>query len=145
MKSTEAPIVVTSQIEAAVADVWKAISQKFLMVEWYFTAIPDFKAEVGFETSFEVENEGRIFTHNWKVVNVIPEQELSYKWSYDEYPGDSIVHFYLEPKGSVTLITVKAVVLEDFPDDIPEFRRESCEGGWDYFIPGKLKSFLERT
>lgn len=144
MKTTEPPIVVVSRINAPVSNVWKAISELPLMKKWYFDAIPAFKAEVGFETSFQVHNEGRTFTHEWKIVNVVPEKQISYKWKYKEYPGDSIVHFYLESKGESTLITVKAIVLEDFPDEIPEFRRESCEGGWTYFIPGRLKSFLEK-
>ena len=144
MKTIEAPVIVTSQINAPVTEVWEAITELSLMTQWYFDNIPAFKAEVGFETSFQVQNEGRTFTHDWKVVNVIPQKQISYKWKYTEYPGDSIVHFYLEKKGESTLITVKAVVLEDFPDEIPEFRRESCEGGWTYFIPGRLKAFLEK-
>jgi hypothetical protein len=35
-------------------------------------------------------------------------------------------------------------VLEDFPDDIPEFRRESCIGGWNYFINHRLKEYLDK-
>jgi hypothetical protein len=29
-----------------------------------------------------------------------------------------------------------------FPKDDPAFRRESCQGGWEYFF-GRLKEFLE--
>ncbi len=144
MKTTEAPVIVTAQIKSPVSEVWKAITQLPLMTQWYFQNISEFSAHVGFETSFTVHNEGRTFTHEWRVVNVALERQISYKWKYLEYPGDSIVHFNLEAKGAATLITVKAVVLEDFPDDVPEFQRESCEGGWTYFIPGRLKSFLEK-
>ena len=144
MKTSEAPVVVTSQIKAQLSEVWKAITELPIMTQWYFENIPEFKAEVGFETSFSVHNEGRTFTHEWKVVEVLKEKQISYKWKYLEYPGDSIVHFTLEEIGEETKITVKAVVLEDFPDEIPEFKWESCYGGWNYFIPGRLKSFLEK-
>ena len=145
MKTSEPPVIVTAEINAPVSEVWKAITELPLMTQWYFENIPEFKAEVGFKTSFAVHNEGRTFTHVWKVVTVEKEKQISYKWKYPEYPGDSVVHFTLESKGDTTLITVKAVVLEDFPDDIPEFKWESCNGGWNYFIPGRLKDFLEKN
>jgi hypothetical protein len=33
-------------------------------------------------------------------------------------------------------------VVEDFPDDIPEFDRESCQSGWNYLISESLSSYL---
>jgi len=35
-------------------------------------------------------------------------------------------------------------VEESFPDDIPEFSRESGFGGWKFFIKKSLKEFLEK-
>ena len=34
-------------------------------------------------------------------------------------------------------------IIEDFPEDIPEFSRESCNKGWEYFIQNRLKVFLD--
>ena len=34
--------------------------------------------------------------------------------------------------------------MEDFPDDIPEFKRESDVEGWTFFISKSLKEFLEK-
>jgi len=31
-----------------------------------------------------------------------------------------------------------------FPDDIPEFKRESGVEGWNYLIKKSLKAFLEK-
>jgi hypothetical protein len=36
-------------------------------------------------------------------------------------------------------------VEEDFPDDIPEFSRESGLQGWTYFIKEKLIEFLNEN
>jgi hypothetical protein len=36
-------------------------------------------------------------------------------------------------------------VRETFPDDIPEFRRDSCIGGWEYLIQKSLKEYLEKA
>jgi hypothetical protein len=34
-------------------------------------------------------------------------------------------------------------IVEDFPDDIPEFKRESGLEGWTYFIRKRLKEYFE--
>jgi len=36
-------------------------------------------------------------------------------------------------------------VLEDFPEDIPEFSRESGVKGWEFIIQKSLREFLEKT
>jgi hypothetical protein len=43
----------------------------------------------------------------------------------------------------LTKLRLTAQVLEDFPEDIPEFKRESGVEGWTYFIKKSLKEFLE--
>ncbi len=35
------------------------------------------------------------------------------------------------------------MAVEKFPDNIPEFKRESDVAGWNYFIKDSLKEFLE--
>lgn len=34
------------------------------------------------------------------------------------------------------------IVLESFPQNTPEFKRESCVGRWGYFIKHRLKNYL---
>lgn len=143
MKSTDSPIIVEQTINASKGKIWEAITNVELMRQWFFDNIKSFKPEVGFKTKFKVHSEDRIFTHLWEVTEVDPQQKIVYNWTYDEYPGDSIVNFELiENKNSVRLI-LTTEVLEDFPEDIPEFTRESCIGGWNYFIKERLKEFLE--
>ena len=48
----------------------------------------------------------------------------------------------LVPEKDATKLIVKAEVIEDFDDAIPEFRRESCEAGWSYFIKERLHNFF---
>lgn len=40
-------------------------------------------------------------------------------------------------------ITEHDQMIQWFFDNIPEFSRESCEGGWTYLIQGNLKNYLE--
>lgn len=144
MKATDDPIVVEETYDVPVLAVWNAISKSALMRQWYFEDIPSFEAETGFETQFTVRSEGRDFTHIWKVTDAVPLKKLSYDWKYKEYPGDGFVVWELFEDGDATRLRVTTHVREDFPDDVPEFTRESCIMGWEYFIQGRLKEFLAR-
>lgn len=142
MKKTEPPIIVSVKLHTSKEILWGAITELEQMTKWFFENIPDFQAQVGFETSFLVENEGRTFTHQWKITEVIPQQSISYSWRYAEYPGDSFVTFSLEETEGQIMLSVRCDVIEDFPEDIPEFRRESCIGGWEYFLCESLQAYL---
>lgn len=114
------------------------------MQQWFFKAIPAFEARVGFQTKFKIENEGRSFIHLWTITEVKPFQKIIYNWKYEGYPGDSFVIFELieQEKGSCLKLTHR--IVESFSQDIPEFQRESCLGGWNYFIKESLPQFLEK-
>ena len=115
------------------------------MHHWYFKDIPSFKPEVGFRTQFNVQSEERNFRHMWEVTEVIPKKKIAYNWKYDNYPGDSRVEFELFDQQNHTKLKLTHQVLESFPEDIPEFERESGIAGWAYFISKSLKEFLEKT
>lgn len=113
------------------------------MHQWYFEKIPSFKPEVGFKTQFNIKSGERNFLHNWEVLEVIPHKLIKYNWKYENYPGDSNVTFELLAENNKTKLKLTVEVLEDFPQNIPEFKRESCIGGWEYFIKDRLKKYLE--
>jgi hypothetical protein len=50
----------------------------------------------------------------------------------------------LDKLGNLTKLTLTARVVEDFDDSIPEFKRESCVAGWNYFIKERLSDYLEK-
>ena len=95
MKKSDAPVVVEQILNAKIEIVWRAITQVHLMRQWFFENIPDFKAEVGFETQFNVATAERNFLHLWKISEVIPIKLIRYNWKYADYPGDSFVQFEL--------------------------------------------------
>ncbi len=113
------------------------------MTQWFFENIKNFEPTVNFETQFVVRNEDRIFTHLWKVTEVIPGKKITYNWKYKEYAGDSFVTFELSKKSNKTELKLTHTVTEEFQDDIPEFSRESCLGGWNYFIGESLNNYLD--
>ena len=141
MQKTE-PIIVEQQFDAPIEIVWNAITNVQHMRQWYFPNIPGFRPELGFETQFLIQNEGRNFTHIWKVTEVIPKKQISYTWNFKEYPGQGLSTFVLEQKDGETRLTLKSFVLESFPKNIPEFERESGVAGWHYLINQNLVKFL---
>ena len=141
MKHTDPPIVVEDKINASAEKVWNAITQLDEMLLWYFDNIDNFQPVIGSRSRFPVVSEDRTFTHLWEVTRVIPNELISYTWQYEEYPGESMLTFALEPGEDSVRVRIITEVLQDFPDDIPEFKRESCRGGWEYFM-GRLIKYL---
>jgi len=145
MKKEEEPIIIEETFNVPVETVWNAITQVEQMCKWFFENIPSFKPEIGFETEFNVQNQDRNFLHKWKVTEVEPLKKISYNWKYEDYPGDSFVVFELFNENNKTKLILKHQVTESFPQDIPEFKRESGIEGWNYFIKNTLKAFLENN
>ncbi len=144
MKKEEAPIVVEQDFDRPASDVWNAITKTGEMRKWYFENIPDFKAEVGFVTQFVVESGGRSFLHLWTVTEVDPQRKVVCNWKFGGLPGDSFVTFEVSGDEKSARLKVTTLVQESFPENIPEFSRESCLGGWTYFINDRLKAYLDR-
>ncbi len=144
MRKNDEPIIVEQTFNTSVETVWNSITKIDKMRQWYFENIPSFKPEVGFEIRFNVQSQDRSFLHIWKVTEVVPLKMIAYNWKYENYPGDSFVKFELFEENNSTKLRLTHQVLEDFPDDIPEFTRESGVEGWTFFIRKSLKKFLEK-
>jgi len=144
VKTTDPPVIVEQSFDAPIEKVWQAITDPAQLRNWFFGNIPDFKPEIGFATRFDVNSGERIFPHLWQVSAVVPQQQLSVNWKYDGFAGESCVHFELFKKNGRTTLRVTTEVVEDFDDAIPEFRRESCIGGWEYFIQSRLTEYLAK-
>lgn len=144
MKVSDEPIVFEQSFQNSTEEVWSAITELKQMRKWFFDNIKEFEPKIGFKTSFEVQSEERTFTHLWEITEVVPLQKITYRWRYNEYPGDSYVKFELIEKEGYTILRVSTEVIADFPDVIPEFKRESGVQGWNYFIGKELKASLEK-
>ena len=145
MKKIDPPIIIKVIYPVAIEKVWTAITEVNQMRKWFFENIEDFQPEVGFETKFVVKSEDKTFTHLWEIREVIPNQRISYNWKYEEYSGDGYVVFDLEKQAEGTLLRLTNIVTEDYPNDMMEFKRESCIGGWNYFLGQQLKNFLAQA
>ena len=144
MDKRKEPIIVEQFFDMPIQMVWSAITEKNQMVQWFFSTIPDFVPEIGFETAFDVDSGNRIFRHLWRILEAEAPRKIVCHWSYPDFQGVGIVSFELFEKDGGTLLRLTNEGLDTFPDDIPEFTHESCVGGWEYFINQNLKNYLEK-
>ena len=137
------PFVIERVYNAPVSKVWKALTDKQQMKQWYFN-VDDFKAEQGFEFTFDGGSEEKTYTHLCKVLEVIPHKKLSYSWRYKDYEGNSIVTFELFDEGDKTRLKLTHTGLNTFPPNNKDFARESFTQGWNYIIGTSLTNFLDK-
>lgn len=138
------PFVIERTFNAPVERVWKAITDKNEMKEWYFD-LQEFRAEPGFEFSFEGGTETNTYIHLCKITEVIPFKKLAYTWKYEGYEGNSEVIFELFAEGNRTRLILTHKGLETLPASNPDFRKENFMEGWNHIIGVALKEFVERS
>jgi len=144
MKNT-APVIKEVLLNASASKVWKAITDKDEMKQWYFD-LKEFKAEVGFEFQFYGGDEKKQWLHICKITEVIVEKKLTHSWKYAGYEGISYVTFELFPEGNKTRLKLTHTGLESFPvGEVPEFGRENFDEGWTSIIGTSLKEFVEKV
>jgi len=135
--------VIERTYNAPIEKVWKALTDKQQMKQWYFD-IAEFKPEVGFEFTFTGGSEEKKYTHLCKVLEVIPNKKLSYSWRYKDYEGNSVVMFELFDEGGKTRLKLTHAGLETFPKNNKDFGKESFAQGWTNIIGTSLKNFAEK-
>jgi uncharacterized protein YndB with AHSA1/START domain len=144
MKETKAePVIKEVLLNASTSKVWKAITDKNEMKQWYFD-FKEFKPEIGFEFQFYGGDEKKQWLHLCKVTEVVEGKKLSYSWKYDGYGGISYVTFELFPEGNKTRLKLTHTGLESFPSkEVPELGRENFEAGWNEIVGTSLKKYVE--
>ena len=137
------PITVEQEFDATREQLWRAVTEKAQMVQWYFDQIENFEPQLGHKTEFTVNVEGRAFVHQWAVTEVRPERRIAYSWEYADIAGEGLVIWDISEQGTRSFLRLTCSGIDTFPQDDPMFSRDSCENGWRYFINDSLKSFLD--
>ena len=141
---TAKPLIVERVYNSPIEKVWKAITDRNEMKQWYFD-LAEFKPVAGFEFQFYGEGrKGEKYLHLCKITEVIPEKKLSYSWRYDNYEGNSVVTFELFKEGNKTRVRLTHQGLETFPPNNTDFAKESFTEGWTYILTKALKEFVEK-
>src|ERR1700744_694991 len=93
------PVVIERTLNASAERVWKAITDKDQMKQWYLN-LTEFNPEVGFEFNFKGGPEQHL--HLCKITKVEYEKVLQYTWKFGGMEGDSLVTFELFPEDNGT-------------------------------------------
>ena len=125
---------------AAIDDVWKALTNVDKMRIWYFPQLLEFEPFAGYEFQF-YDNRSE-YQKKWIVTQVIEKKTLAHSWAYKGYPGTSEVTFDICAEENNTTLIVTQAGLESFPKD-PHFAKERFENGWDTLLGQNLKHLLE--
>ncbi len=136
------PIIIERTYSAPIEKVWKAITDKNEMKQWYFD-LADFTPEVGFEFQFEGGTEDKTYLHHCKITEVVLGKKLTHSWRYEGYAGISYVTFELFPEGENTRLKLTHTGLETFPSDNPDFAQKNFVEGWTAILGTSLKDYLE--
>lgn len=136
------PFMIERTFNAPIEKVWKAITDKYQMKQWYFD-IEKFKPEVGFEFQFEGGKEDKCYLHLCKITEVVAGKKLTYSWRYDGYEGNSFVTFELFAEGDKTRLKLTHEGLETFLMSNTDFAKENFAEGWTQIIGSSLKDFVE--
>lgn len=137
------PFVIERNFNAPAEKIWKAITDKNEMKQWYFDLV-DFKAEVGFQFQFTGGPPEKTYVHLCTVTEVVPGRKLTYSWRYDGYAGNSFVTFELFPDGKNTRVKLTHAGLESFPKENPDLAAKNFAAGWTDIIGRSLKEFVEK-
>lgn len=138
-------ITISKVFDAEISLVWKAITEKELMKEWYFD-LEKFEPEVGFRFEFKGgHEEGIQYNHLCEITEVVFEKKLSYSWKYEGYEGISFVCFSLTAENDKTRLDFTHSGLSSFPMANPDFAIHNFEGGWSHFITDALPKFLSKN
>jgi uncharacterized protein YndB with AHSA1/START domain len=138
-------VIVERVFNAPLPLVWKALTEKELMKQWYFE-LEEFKIEIGFKFQFTgCSSNEKEYVHLCEILEVIPEQKLVHTWSYEGFEGNSIVTFELFPENeNQTKLKLTHSGIETFPPSNPDFAIGNFEEGWNAIVHTSLKGFLEK-
>lgn len=130
------------QFEVSTDILWKAVTDKDEMKEWYFK-VEEFVPEVGFEFQFWGESETRKYLHFCKITEAIDGKRICYSWEYDGISGSTLLCFdisAISEKSCELILTHKG--FETFPAEMNELKAENFEIGWKQILGTSLRNYI---
>jgi uncharacterized protein YndB with AHSA1/START domain len=143
MSNNTVPFEIERTFDAPVNIVWNAITNKDEMKKWYFD-LEEFEPEIGFKFQFAgTGSDGTVYIHLCEVTELIPGRKLTHSWRYEGIEGMSYVTWELHPEAEKTRLKLTHAGLETFPQNKPDFARESFAAGWTQIVATNLLKYLE--
>ncbi|HEX8563010.1 MAG TPA: SRPBCC domain-containing protein [Flavobacterium sp.] len=138
------PVIVERTFNVLPSEIWSAITDNSKLQQWYFR-LSEFKPEPGFRFTFTGGPEdGPQYVHLCEIVEVIPQERISYTWIYEGIPGETLVTVDLTPNERGTKVTLTHSGIETIATAGPDFAKSNFNQGWTYFIHTALKNFIEK-
>ena len=130
------------KIKAPPGRIWKAITDKEQMKEWYFD-IPDFELKEGTVFNFYEPGGKREFHHQCRILQIDPDKKFSHTWTHPSHSrGSSVVTWQLYEKGdNLTEVVLTHDGIESLADGGPAFVPENYQLGWEGFM-AILKNYI---
>lgn len=138
------PFVIERTFNAPIEKVWKAITDKDQMKQWYFD-LAEFKPEVGFEFRFYGGDKETQYLHLCRVTEVVAGKKLTYSWKYEDHTAETYVSFELFSEGDKTRLKLTHEGLERIAGYGPAFAKENFAAGWTQLIGTLLKEHMEKA
>jgi len=138
------PIIIQECFHIRPEVIWKAITDKEQMKQWYFD-IPDFELKVNSTFNFYEPGNDKKFHHHCVIKEIVPSKLFQHTWTYpDKSKGESMVIWEIIPIGRFTLLKLTHDGVESFSDGGNDFLRENYEAGWNEILGKSLKSYLDK-
>lgn len=135
-------ITIQKKIAAPVDVIWKALTSASEMKNWYF-AMEKFIPEPGFCFRMFGEKNGKFFPIRCCIIQAEKNKLLTYSWSYEEFPVETLLRFELEEDGKKTLVRVTHSGLDAFPKEMEHLDSKHHKESWNNIIGKHLKTYAE--
>jgi len=134
------PLKITKEYNCSIKELWNAITNPEVMKDWYFE-LDGFELEKGNQFEFYAGE----YLHHCEIKEIFLYHKLVYSWNYPLYQGESQVSFILHPinDDKSTQLELIHEGIASFPQDDPNFSRNSFEAGWEELLGIALKDYLE--
>jgi uncharacterized protein YndB with AHSA1/START domain len=135
-------VTIEKKIAAPVELVWKALTSAPEMKNWYF-AMEKFIPEPGFSFRMFGEKNGKFFPIRCCIIQAEQNKLLTYSWSYEEYPAETLLRIELEEDGKKTLVRLTHSGLDQFPKEMEHLDSKHHKESWNTIIGKNLKTYAE--
>jgi uncharacterized protein YndB with AHSA1/START domain len=126
--------------------VWKAITEKDQLKQWYFDFSEGFQLQVGSTFTWAgCDHDGKQWMHKGEMLEIIENKKLVHSWEYPDYSGTSVVSWELtKVDENTTQLDFKHEFIAPFDATEPSLRRESFVEGWTQILNMSLVEYLEK-
>jgi len=144
MEKTANSLSLIKTYKAPAALLWKIITDREHLKQWYFNFTEDWKLEVGSQFDWYAgDNDGKQWQHRGVMLEIIPNQKLVHSWEYVGYSGTSVVTWELHPiDENHTELHFSHVFTVPFEVTQPGLARENFEKGWNHILTISLPDYI---